>query len=70
MSDLVVLDGRGRPRVEASASLLMREERAVVKARVEDEGALDWDWEVDLERGMPYSEFEFDMFGGLLEVLE
>lgn len=41
MSDLLVLDGRGRPRVEESASLLMREESAVVKARVEEEGALD-----------------------------
>jgi hypothetical protein len=41
MSDLGVLEGLGRPWVEVELSLLMREERADVKARVEEEGALD-----------------------------
>lgn len=41
MSDLLDLEGRGRPRVEESVSLLMREERAVVKASVEEDGASD-----------------------------
>lgn len=41
MSDLEDLEGRGRPRVEDSVPLVMREESWVVKARVEAEGAVD-----------------------------
>jgi hypothetical protein len=39
MSDLEDLEGRGRPREDSGVSLeAMREERVLVKARVEEDG--------------------------------
>lgn len=79
MSDLEVLDGRGRPRavvvdgVEADESALLdiRDERCVVKAIVDDEGALfdvDVDWPVFVfGRALPYnaSYVDLDVISGL-----
>lgn len=60
MSDLLVLEGRGRPprddvvEEDPFVSWEISEERVVVKARLEADGASDF--EVDLGRGAPYRE--------------